>query len=105
MVTRVTHRPQRAGGEKRGNCYDRECRRRWLVSPAAGFGGTGQTVPCFYCGAVLDDSTVTADRITPGGSYRHANIRPACLTCNQSRSDKPVWRAPSGQLVLAGSPA
>ena len=102
MATRVRPPARRAGGEKRGNCYDRERRRRWLVSPAAGFGGNSQTVECFYgCGTVLTTRTVTADRIKPGGSYRHANIRPACLTCNQSRSDKPVWRAPSGQLVLA----
>jgi hypothetical protein len=94
----------RAGGEKRGNSYDRAARRRWLLSPAAGhdyghgwiaFDGNGTKVPCIHCEAMLDDSTVEADRIIPGGSYRRDNVQPACRQCNLSRSNNLSWAGPS----------
>lgn len=48
--------------------------------------GTGFPVcRCYRCGCLLDDSTVTVDRIKPGcqgGTYRRQNIRPACGPCN-----------------------
>jgi len=40
---------------------------------------------CYRCGELLDDSTVTVDRIVPGclgGRYVRTNIRPACSACN-----------------------
>lgn len=78
----------RAGGDKRGSNGDRRRRREWLLSPASGFGGDGTKVPCFWeCGRELTDSTVEADRIVPGGSYRRDNIVPACRPCNLARSD------------------
>jgi 5-methylcytosine-specific restriction endonuclease McrA len=33
------------------------------------------------CLRELDEHSVTADRINPGGSYRHENIQPACAPC------------------------
>jgi hypothetical protein len=78
----------RAGGDKRGSSADRRRRRAWLISPASGFGGDGVKAPCYWgCGREVDDSTVEADRIIPGGSYRRGNIVPACRPCNLARSD------------------
>jgi hypothetical protein len=87
----------RAGGDRRGSNADRRRRREWLVSPEAGtlhdgvwvaFGGNGQFVPCWWgCGRNVDESTVEADRIIAGGSYRRDNIVPACRPCNLARSD------------------
>jgi len=74
----------RAGGDKRGNNADRRRRREWLLETF----GNGVTAPCFWdCGREVDDSTVEADRIIPGGSYRRGNIVPACRPCNLARSD------------------
>lgn len=68
-----------------------------MLSPVAGrvvdgllipFGGNGRSVPCWWgCGRNLDDSTVEADRVSAGGSYRRENIVPACRPCNLARSD------------------
>jgi 5-methylcytosine-specific restriction endonuclease McrA len=47
--------------------------------------GDGDTCPCYRCGVVLDDSTITVDRVVPGvagGRYTRDNIRPACGPCN-----------------------
>lgn len=33
------------------------------------------------CHGILDFSTVTADRIDPGGTYRRENVQPACTPC------------------------
>jgi hypothetical protein len=87
----------RAGGDKRGSSADRRARRRWLVSPAAGiakdgefiaFGGNGHEVPCYWgCGRIVDETTVEADRLVPGSSYRRGMIVPACRPCNLARSD------------------
>jgi hypothetical protein len=52
------------------------------------FGGNGESVPCWWgCGRSVDQATVEADRIIPGGSYRRDNIVPACRPCNLARSD------------------
>lgn len=87
----------RAGGDKRGSNGDRRRRRAWLLSTIAGrevdglfvpFGGDGSRVPCWWeCGRILDESTVEADRVHAGGSYRRENIVPACRPCNLARSD------------------
>ncbi|MHA6626903.1 HNH endonuclease [Pseudonocardia sichuanensis] len=65
----------------RGNVYDRAARRAFLLATF----GNGEKAPCYRCGATLDDSTITTDRIIPGrdgGTYRRDNIRPACGPCN-----------------------
>lgn len=77
----------RAGGDKRGSAADRRSRKLWMLSPQAGFGGTGTKVPCVFCEAMLDYATVEADRKIPGGSYRRSNVQPACRPCNLARSD------------------
>jgi hypothetical protein len=79
---------KRAGGDKRGSAADRRARKQWMLSPAAGFGGNGIEVPCALgCGSLVTFATVEADRVVPGGSYRRANVQPACRPCNLARSD------------------
>ena len=80
----------------RGNSTDRASSRKRLLAEF----GDGETCPCVYCGLVLDDSTVTRDKIytaRQGGKYRQNNLVPACLACNKKRSDKPFteikWQA------------
>jgi hypothetical protein len=74
--------------DRRGSSADRARRKTWLCSPEAGFGGDGNKVPCYWeCGRELTVSTVEADRMVPGGSYRRDNIVPACRPCNLARSD------------------
>jgi hypothetical protein len=76
----------------RGNTRDRLRRKRWLLSPAAGFGGNGRSVPCaFGCGARVTLATVTVDRHPvpgcKGGRYTRNNIRPACGPCNSAHGN------------------
>jgi hypothetical protein len=71
-----------SNANQRGNSRDRARRRRWLVEHY----GDGELVACFlqisrHCLYVLDEHTVSADRIDPGGSYRRSNIQPACGPC------------------------
>jgi 5-methylcytosine-specific restriction endonuclease McrA len=76
-----------------GNAYDRRARILWMLLHF----GDGQTCHCAHCGATLDYTTVTADRITPGsegGTYRRDNLQPACLSCNSSRQDRTDWTPP-----------
>lgn len=80
----------RHGGEKRGNSRDRRNRKMWLLL----YFGDGKTCECVHCGIGLDYSTIEADRIVPGGSYRHENIQPACRRCNRTRSDNVDWNCP-----------
>lgn len=78
---------KRAGGEKRGNSHDRRARKIWMLATW----GDGTKCPCVHCAAILDYTTVEADRIVPGGSYRRDNVQPACRLCNLSRSDDATW--------------
>lgn len=80
---------RREGGlpDKRGNKYDRERRRRWLIKTY----GDGRTCPCTHCGCKLTKKSITVDRKIPGfqgGSYRHENIVPSCGMCNIERYHK-----------------
>lgn len=77
----------RHGGDRRGNNRDRAARKIWMLATF----GDGQTVPCTHCESALTYSTVEADRIIPGGSYRRSNIQPSCRSCNLARSDDPTW--------------
>lgn len=67
----------------RGSSSERRARRKWLVRTyAADVPGKCR---CYRCGGLLDESTVTVDRIVPGclgGRYVRDNIRPACAPCN-----------------------
>lgn len=78
----------RAGGEKRGNSTDRKRRKLWMLSHF----GNGTSVECVHCSTELTYKTVEADRIVPGGSYRHENVQPACRRCNLSRSNRTSWQ-------------
>ena len=74
----------------RGSSEDRRRRKRWLVSPEAGFGGNGRSVPCRWCGKRLRlGRALEADRYPicghAGGTYRRDNIVPACRKCNATR--------------------
>ena len=98
----------------RGNTEDRRRRRQWLVEnwPADWEWyehpekegrvvvqvGTPQAAQlrewgwvarplcrCYRCGTLLDEDSVSPDRIKPGcegGTYRRENIRPCCSRCN-----------------------
>lgn len=81
-------------GNDRGSSYDRRARRAWLISPAAGFGGDGTKVPCWECGALVNDATIHVDRIIPahqGGRYIRSNIRPHCPTCSHREGQRIRW--------------
>lgn len=68
----------------RGNSADRARRRAYLVKAYESNKGPG-TCRCYRCGRLLDATTVTVDRVTPGcqgGRYVRHNIRPACERCN-----------------------
>jgi hypothetical protein len=75
--------------DARGSSYARRARRRWMLSPAAGFGGTRRAVPCFHCGRRLTPRAFDVDRYPlcghDGGSYRRENIVPSCVPCNRGR--------------------
>lgn len=77
----------RPGGEKRGNSTDRRRRKLWMLLHF----GDGNSAPCTHCGVALNYSSIEADRIIPGGSYRRDNVQPACRDCNLSRSNNPDW--------------
>lgn len=58
-------------------------------------------VRCYKCGVLLNEKTLTVDRVKPrarGGRYTRDNIRPACLPCNADtwgaywRPKNPRWR-------------
>lgn len=77
--------------DRRGNSIDRRNRKVWmLITPK--FGGNGTHVNCVHCGKELDYTTVEADRIQPGGSYRRDNVQPACRSCNSSRANDINWK-------------
>lgn len=85
----------RPGGEKRGNNKDRKARKLWMLATW----GDGTTCLCVHCDKPLTYTTVEADRIIPGGSYRRDNVQPACRTCNLDRSNDTTWVAPVAQAA------
>lgn len=79
----------RAGGERRGSSYDRKRRRTWLLSHFDVDLGDG-VARCHLklsprCHLVVDEITMTVDRIIPGGTYARSNIRPACVPCQNAQ--------------------
>ena len=79
-IPKPTHRGT-TNRNARGSSYNRRARRAYLLATF----GDGETCACYRCGVLLNDSTVTSDRIIPGckgGTYRRGNIRPACGMCN-----------------------
>lgn len=70
-------------GNARGNTRDRAARRKYLLTTWAS--NVEGRCRCWRCGVLLEESTLTVDRIVPGalgGSYTRDNIRPSCRGCN-----------------------
>ncbi|WP_414637551.1 HNH endonuclease [Amycolatopsis sp.] len=77
----VTAKRGTSNRNARGSSTDRRRRRAWLLVRF----GDGRKAPCYRCGRLLTERTITVDRVTPGaegGTYRRDNIRPACGRCN-----------------------
>lgn len=72
----------------RGGTPARRRRREWLLETfgvATRLEDRKPLVRCCDCDELLDETTLTIDRIVPGclgGSYERGNIRPACMACN-----------------------
>lgn len=93
----------RQGGDSRGNSRDRARSKLWLLSPEAGFGGDGETVPCVHCDTELTFATLERDRIIPGrlgGRYTRDNLQPSCRSCNASRGGQTDWASPRQKVVM-----
>lgn len=72
-------------GDPRGNSMARRRRRIWLLSIEAGWGGDGETVPCWDCGVLLEFDDLFVDRIIrgeDGGRYTNDNVAPHCCPCS-----------------------
>lgn len=101
----------KSNGNERGSSRDRAARKKRLIAryPARRtitfiervltmdlswqLVERSQSVPiegktrCYACGTLLDETTVTVDRIIPGakgGRYVDENVRPSCATCNSA---------------------
>ncbi|AER48990.1 HNH endonuclease [Mycobacterium phage PRodriguez] len=98
----MSSRAGRCNSNERGSSYDRRARRAWLLSPASGFGGDGEKVACWECGAMVSDKTMIVDRIIAGefgGRYTRDNIRPHCATCSCRQGARRT-----NELIRAKSP-
>jgi hypothetical protein len=90
----MTHRKRSTSNTNvRGSAETRRRRKRWLLSPEAGFGGDGTTVRCTTpgCTTMLTFATITVDRIVmgiDGGRYTRDNIRPKCAPHNYGEGGK-----------------
>ncbi|QBP32642.1 HNH endonuclease [Mycobacterium phage GodPhather] len=95
-------------GNARGNSRDRARRRAFLLSPEGGWGGDGETVPCWECGVLCgpDDVDLVCDRIIPGergGSYFDpGNVAPHCTLCSHRQGQRRTV-AITSQRRLAGA--
>lgn len=88
----------RCNSLERGSAKARRARRAWLLSEGAGWGGDGETVPCWTCGVVLWFEDLYVDRIIPGergGTYARWNVAPHCglCSCRQGQCRTTVLRA------------
>lgn len=71
--------------DKRSNNKARKVRRAWLLTEFDTDLGPGKA-RCHLkisaqCARVVDEVTLSVDRIVMGGSYRRGNIQPACKPC------------------------
>ncbi len=94
----------------RGSSYDRRARRAYLIRKY----GSGDTIPCHWCGKKLRTrtprrplGTFEVDRVVcghDGGRYTRDNIVPACPTCNGGRcgNQHRSCRGQAPQRWLAG---
>lgn len=100
-------RAGRSNSNERGSSYDRRARRTWLLSPKSGFGGDGEKVPCWECGAMVNIRTMIVDRINPGefgGRYTRANIRPHCVCCSGRQGQTRATELRCNRASIAFSP-
>jgi hypothetical protein len=78
-----------------GNATDRRVRKQWLLEQF----GDGQLVACYLqislnCALVLDEQTLTVDRVLPGmngGRYVRGTILPACGPCTSMEGARGRW--------------
>lgn len=103
----------RPGGERRGNNRDRARRRAWLLETFDQDLGP-EVARCHLkldgdrCHGIVDATTLTADRIDAGGTYRRENIQPACKPCQVyqgaliTRERRWQWRALVAEAADAG---
>lgn len=80
----------RAGGERRGSSYDRRRRREKLLrefDPELGEGVARcqLAIAGDRCHGIVDDRTLSVDRIDPEGGYDWGNVRPACIPCQNKQ--------------------
>lgn len=80
----------RPGGDKRGSARNRAARRVWLLKEFDPDLGPDKARCHLFglsdrCLQYVDINTLTVDRIEPGGSYTHDNIRPACTPCQNKQ--------------------
>lgn len=78
-------RSGRCNSRERGSSRERRARKLWLLSVRAGWGGDGETVPCWECGIILWFEDIFVDRIISGedgGRYDRNNIAPHCQLCS-----------------------
>lgn len=71
--------------DKRGNNRDRQRRRTWLLTEFDQDLGPGRA-RCHLklavtCIRIVDEVTLSVDRIEQGGTYARHNIQPACKPC------------------------
>jgi len=84
-VSRTRASRGRCNTNDRGNTAQRRARKLWLLSHEAGWGGDGETVPCWECGMLCEYEDLVADRIISGengGRYTRDNIAPHCQLCS-----------------------
>lgn len=85
----------RAGGERRGSNRNRAARRVWMLRTFDTDLGPTQARCALKlsaaCVGIVDARTVTADRISPGGTYRHDNVQPACRPCQNTQGALITW--------------
>lgn len=75
----------RCNTNERGSSHERRRRKLWMLSALAGWGGDGETVPCWECGVLLWFEDLICDRLWPGelgGRYTRDNIAPHCGLCS-----------------------
>lgn len=86
-----------------GSSYQRRARKRWLLAMF----GDGETCPRSFegCDVALTFETLTVDRFPirkiDGGTYRRANIRPACAFHNSQDGSLEMHRRHGHALKAA----
>lgn len=74
----------------RPNKKDRDTLRRKLIKEF----GDGKKAPCVYCGLILNEKTVSMDKIytaPEGGRYKYHNVVCSCEKCNKKRGAT-LWK-------------